>query len=122
MRCKICQPIIIADIRGGMEIEHQPSFIALKESAESGCDICTLIYTRLTDGRSPGVIAELLKGHAYGREEDTDTTIRLRGFIYDIGKSTGRENRLWVMTGKYFEHGPYYNSVSAELCVYAESG
>jgi hypothetical protein len=46
-RCARCRDLTIADLRG-TDFLHQPSFLMLKISAKSGCDLCNLFYTGIT--------------------------------------------------------------------------
>ncbi|KIW34072.1 uncharacterized protein PV07_00872 [Cladophialophora immunda] len=90
-RCPNCSKITFSDFRCGGLVELQPSFTALKESAQSGCDLCHLAYTGLTAGKRA---AEISKWENSVRK----TVISLRGLIYD--------NQPWEICSKKAETVP----------------
>ncbi|KAL2063260.1 hypothetical protein VTL71DRAFT_5065 [Oculimacula yallundae] len=128
MRCEACQKIVFANIRFGQEILQQPSFAALKSSADAGCDLCNLSLSALISvwpaewsGMSGFYVAlheEKESGHHSG---EYDTGIRLQGLVYDNyewDQSPDKIERVVVTVGDETK----YRSFNAPLGVYAEPG
>lgn len=92
MRCQRCTQITVADIRG-CEILQQPSFMALKSSAESGCDLCGLSYVAIMsdyshamtkfENEDVSVIEMLLRGQNPMRNGKHDTAVFIEGELND---------------------------------------
>ena len=61
MKCERCQQVSIDTLRSA-EPYHvlQPSLLALKTSADAGCDLCNLVWTCLEQSFAPATIAEQL--------------------------------------------------------------
>ena len=97
MRCQLCGPLTVAVLRDN-NYYHQPDLLSLKRSAESGCSLCTLFWTCLARTCDSDAIESHLQGRVYGPEDGlagqpelnsahfTDTAIRLRGELHDLGE------------------------------------
>jgi hypothetical protein len=103
MRCTTCQQISIADFRFGGEVLQQPSFAALKQSSESGCDLCTLSYTAVVTDQPKNVVEQLHRGQIPDYPEDDDTGVRLEGYVFDNQywyKENHKEEQVVVRVGE----------------------
>ncbi|PVI01068.1 HET-domain-containing protein [Periconia macrospinosa] len=125
MRCNKCRSFNLSDIRAA-EIEHQPSLAALKASADAGCSLCSLFFTRIKLSTSSSTVEQLLEGHTDDGEFNHDTPVHVEGLFYDVGRSLSRRYRVVIRVGLRIDvdsaASTPMNALSAELSVYAEPG
>ncbi|KAI9708521.1 MAG: hypothetical protein M1820_003983 [Bogoriella megaspora] len=139
MRCELCQPLTIAVLRNN-EYNHHPNLVSLRDSATSGCPTCNLFWTCLAKSSIPEAINSHLNGRVYGEDHGTikqheatnaaltDTAIRLRGELHDLGdenKETHIESVIWVSSGRRYEPGVenlWPTSVFGRVKLYALPG
>lgn len=104
--CNYCQDFALALLEPH-HYDHQPSLQALKTSARS-CTLCNLFWHCITLSCSSESVETHLQGRVYGREEDTDTSIRLwcslrpyqfRRNPYEAGNYQ-EVNSIWVYSGR----------------------
>jgi hypothetical protein len=103
MRCEHCSRVTAADLRYRGLVFQQPSFPALKNSAESGCDLCSLSYTAIvTSYHDPEFLETLCRGQNPRSPNDHDTSVHLDGFLYDyyeLSKLECDSNHVVVRVG-----------------------
>ena len=119
MRCESCQKITLADLRHGQQVLQQPSVAALKHSAESGCDLCTLSYAALISSYGPNHpdFLQTIRREHLGH----DTGVRLCGLIYDMkrwNEYASKMEMIQVIVGEDTEA----DHLSAHLKIYAGAG
>jgi hypothetical protein len=117
MRCNKCQTFNLSDI-WNREIEFQPSFVALKASADAGCDLCLLIFTSVSLSTAVHDLEKLLQGHAAGLEADPDTSVSVMGQLYNTDRGLAGRDRIHILVGKEVAQ---MHTATAELLVYAHS-
>lgn len=125
MLCNLCQTITTADLRDN-DYDHQPSLLALKASAQSGCQLCNLLWMCLVKSCFPKAIAVHLTGRMFGHEHLIDTAIHLRGEFHDIWQQKpnwSAQSKIWVHSGQaVHDDGNQRTQVYGSLRVYATSG
>lgn len=131
MRCQSCCQIKISDIRT-CEVLQKASFAALKNSAETGCDLCNLSYVAITascsgvtkkyEGADVEILDLLCRGHNPTREDTLDTRVFLEGQIndfYECSQMKEKVENVSVRVGGYLFG---QNSIEAFLRVGVDSG
>lgn len=131
MRCQSCLRITVANLRGG-EVLQQPSFLALKSSAESGCDLCGLSYTAIMsnysyntmkfEGEEMQIIETLCRGYDPTRAGERDTRVFLEGEItdyYECDQSKEKVEQVIVRVGEFLVGR---SSINAFLQIGIDSG
>ncbi|KAK3403415.1 hypothetical protein B0T20DRAFT_26092 [Sordaria brevicollis] len=50
--CNLCKRLSLTEMKGDTAQPHQPSYLALKQSVEAGCQLCGFIWTALGQCKS----------------------------------------------------------------------
>lgn len=50
--CDLCKGLSLAEMQGDKTQPHQPSYFALKQSVQRGCQLCSFIWTALSQCKS----------------------------------------------------------------------
>ena len=111
MRCNLCEPLTIAVLRDN-DYLHHASLATLRASADSGCSTCTLFWTCLIRTCDSDAIKTHLEGKVYKHwlgsvDHLTDTAIRLRGELHDLGDESAETHFpsvIHVSSGKSYSH------------------
>ncbi|KAI1422289.1 heterokaryon incompatibility protein-domain-containing protein [Xylaria sp. FL1777] len=82
MRCAKCAEIRSDELFYASAHPLQDSMQALKASADAGCDICTLCWTRLAQKYSEEKLGFLLQGLDTDGKEVADSSVWLEGLVY----------------------------------------
>jgi hypothetical protein len=122
MRCDRCSQITVKDLCDGCELLQQPTFVSLKSSAESGCDLCNLSYVAVTSTYDQEDIEALCQGHLPRLPDEHDTGVRLQGRFYDSMKwneYNSKMEKVMVVVGDDLSGKNY---VSTWVGIYADPG
>lgn len=122
MRCATCRQITLAHLRSVNGFVQQPSFPALKSSAESGCDLCKLSYSAVKSTiEFLEDIESLERGHQPEFPNNHNTKIRLEEtFVGQIGPAWWSESIVWIRVGglAYVDRFDPYLRICANLGLY----
>ncbi|KAI1348713.1 heterokaryon incompatibility protein-domain-containing protein [Xylaria sp. FL0043] len=125
MRCAKCVDIRSDDLLISGAHPLQDSMQVLKDSADAGCDICTLCWTRVAEEykHNEKTLGFLLRGLDTEGNEIPDNSVWLTGHAYPSqphkpinSKGELHDNYVWIMLGAWPEKG------LAKLSIFAEPG
>jgi hypothetical protein len=128
-RCKHCAKLTI-DLLRDNEVKHHASLSDLRDSAEV-CDLCRLFWHRLETNCHPDALNSHLQGKVFASNPTrTDTSILVRGEIYDTDTSEARlrpefsTRRSKILIWSGYDHGSAVDGtqVYTNLSVFAISG
>ena len=109
-RCKLCERISV-ELLDDNDVEFHKDIASLKRSVDSGCDFCTLCWTRFEDDCSKKILDACLQGkppsddvadggwvpQMYLRGEFPDMRFADRPTSWDV------TSKIWVSCGRFME-------------------
>ncbi|KAF2967314.1 hypothetical protein GQX73_g6281 [Xylaria multiplex] len=124
MRCADCSKLRTEQLDGGAGPLLKENFKALKESADAGCDLCTLWWTRLVQRYNEKGAAGYLRGFEPSGKEIDDPNVYLSGMIrpskpqpgmFASSSEVSSGNSVWINLGIRF-------NLLVDLSIFADPG
>ncbi|KAI1172715.1 heterokaryon incompatibility protein-domain-containing protein [Nemania sp. FL0916] len=119
MRCANCVRLGDDDFLMSGVVCFCESFAVLKASADAGCDLCALFWTRCGQTYGETALGYLLQGLTHKGEVVVDSSVWLEGHSYQGAHD--EPNKLWIHLGEPVFTGQQSRQMT-ELHVFADPG